>query len=272
MDHKTRDILVVLVLMLVMVGLFVWYLLARPYATLPVGQTGTSTPATSTVVLPIPKDVPQHLTESGTYYDIDLEYPSVTPLTQSASASADASAIATMKAYDESTTATFKKDTDITDITPQIAEDQGLNQYNKYELSSTYQTFTSPFSVSYVFNVTEDTLGAHPNSNFQTFTFRATDGAVINLADLFNSGTNYLGTLSTLTRAALTKQMGSNSNPSFIDPGTTPDANNFSNFAIDGNDLVIFFAPYAVGPYSSGPQTVRIPLSELSSVLKSSYQ
>lgn len=271
MNHKTRDILFVLLLVLVMIGLLVWYLFARSHVALPMGPTATSTQSTAN----IPQstgDVPQHLTDSGQYYEADMEYPSVTPLATSANAAANAAAIATMKTYAAATIATFKKDTDVSDITPQVAADQGLNAYNKYELSSTYQTYTSPFSVSYVFNVTEDTLGAHPNSNFQTFTFRGTDGANIQLADLFNSGTNYLETLSTLTRAALTRQQGADADPTFINPGTTADTNNFSDFAVDGSNLVIFFAPYAVAPYSSGPQTVRIPLSELSSVLKSSYQ
>jgi hypothetical protein len=270
MSHKTRDIIFGLVLILVMVGLLVWYLLARPHAALPVGNVATSTPS-STVSIANVSTPPQHITESGTYYDADLEYPAVTPLAKSAGASADAAAIATIKAYDESTIATFKKDSDVADITPQVAADEGLGGDNKYELSSTYQTYTSPFSVTYVFTVVEDTLGAHPNSYYQTFTFRATDGTQLQLSDLFNTGTSYLNTLSTLTRASLTTKEGSSS-ASFIDPGTTPVATNFASFAIDGNDLVIFFAPYTVAPYSSGPQTVHIPLTELSSVLKSSYQ
>jgi hypothetical protein len=272
MDHKTRDILFVLVLILAMVGLLVWYLLARPSASLPVGTIATSTVTGAVSVTSQPAAPASHLKETGQYYDADLEYPSDTPLAQSAGAEANAAAIASIKTYDENTLATFEKDSDVADITPQVAADEGLGGENKYELTSKYKLYTSPATVSYAFTVVEDTLGAHPNSYFKTFTFDAKSGTSLALSDIFVSGTPYLNTLSALTRAALIEQLGSSSNASFIDPGTTPDATNFQSFVFDGSDLVIFFAPYQVGPYSSGPQIVRIPLSKLKDILKPAYQ
>ena len=271
MRSKTPYILLIIVLILVIIGLVGWYFLARPKTPVPASPTSTTTAPVANS-LPITDVAPLHITDSGTYYTADLEYPPTTPLAQSVGASADAAAVATMKAYDENAIATFKKDSDIADITPQAAQDEGLNSYNKYSLTSTYKVYTSPTSVSYVFTISEDTLGAHPNSSFQTFTFRAKDGVSISLANLFDSGTNYLSSLSILSRTALTKQLGSGSSPSFIDPGTTADANNFSNFAIDGSNLLIFIPPYAVEPYSSGSQTVSIPLTQLSNVLQAAYQ
>jgi hypothetical protein len=271
MDHKTRDILLVLVLILAMVGLLVWYLLGRPKAALPVGSAATSTQQAS-IPASSAHDVPQHLTESAQYDEADLEYPSVTPLAQTAGAAADAAAIATMKTYNENSLATFKKDSGVADITPQVAEDEGLGGENKFDLSSTYQVYTSQSTVSYVFTISEDTLGAHPNSYFKTFTFDAKTGANLQLSDLFNSGVNYLDPLSTITRSALTTQQGSDADPTFINPGTTPVATNFQNFAIDGSNLVIYFPPYQAAPYSSGPQIVHIPLSQLVGVLKSTYE
>ena len=56
-----------------------------------------------------------------------------------------------------------------------------------------------------------------------------------------------------------------------INMGTTPEEVSFENFYFDGNDLVILFAPYQVAAYAAGPQTLRIPLSELASILKPEY-
>ena len=271
MRSKTPYILLIILLVLIIIGLVGWYFLARPKSPLDTGATATSTGTSSAMSAFVPP-TPLHLTDSGQYYTADLEYPPSTPLSLSANVSADAAAVATMKAYAANAIATFKKNSDLANITPQAAADEGLNAYNKYSITSTYQLFTSRSTVSYVFLVTEDTLGAHPNSNFQTFTFDAKSGTNLQLADLFVSGSAYLSKLSTLTRAALTNQQGNAADPTFIDPGTTADANNFSSFAINGSNLVIFFAPYAVAPYSSGPQTARIPLSELNSVLQPAYK
>ena len=65
--------------------------------------------------------------------------------------------------------------------------------------------------------------------------------------------------------------IGQGADASFINPGTTPDATNFQNFFFDNNNLIILFAPYAVAPYSSGPQTLPIPAAQLSTILKSQY-
>ncbi|MDR3547817.1 MAG: DUF3298 domain-containing protein [Candidatus Pacebacteria bacterium] len=268
MDHKTRDILFILVIILIATGLLVWYLLARSKAPLTQSPVGTSTPVTTQAVPPAPA---LHMTDSGQYYDADLEYPSATPLTISAGAAANAAAVALMKAYATTAIATFKKNSDIADITPQVAEDQGLGGGNKYELSSTYKLYTSPVTISYVYTFYEDTLGAHPNANFQTFTFNSKNGSLLQISDLFKPGSSYLDTLSKLARAALTEQQGTSADASFIDPGTTPDAANFQAFALDDSDLVIYFSPYQVAPYALGPQTVRIPLDQLSSILNPDY-
>jgi hypothetical protein len=61
----------------------------------------------------------------------------------------------------------------------------------------------------------------------------------------------------------LTKQLGSNADPIFINAGTTATSSNFSSFAIDGSNLVLIFPPYKVAPGALGAQTLRIPLSQL---------
>ncbi len=276
MTNTVKSLIFVIFLLILMIGGLVWYFVAKPSPSLPTVATSTSptTPANvpQTPTAPLPAAQALHIIESGKYYDIDMQYPSHTPLSVSAGTAADTSAIDILKAFTRDTIAQFKKDGDFANLTPQAIQGMGLDSGQKYSLSDGYKTYTSPGTVSYVFTIDEDTLGAHPNSIFKTFTFNDKTGQNLALADLFNPGTDYLGTLSTIARASLSKQLGPADPNDFINTGTAPTNANFQNFALDGTNLVLLFPPYQVAPYSSGPQTVRIPLSQLSSVLRSNYQ
>jgi len=54
--------------------------------------------------------------------------------------------------------------------------------------------------------------------------------------------------------------------------GTTPDADNFQNWYVEGTTLVLLFPPYQVGPYSLGVVSVPIPLSELGTNLNPDFK
>jgi hypothetical protein len=57
-----------------------------------------------------------------------------------------------------------------------------------------------------------------------------------------------------------------------LSAGTTPEEKNFANFFLDNQEFVLLFPPYQVAPYAAGPQTLRIPLPELSNILKQEYR
>jgi hypothetical protein len=189
----------------------------------------------------------------------------------SASASADATAVNAMEAWVNITAAQFKDENQLENLSAEDIQTQGLGPDKKYVQSMGYDTYRSAHTLSYLFNIYEDTLGAHPNGYYHSFIFDSATGAQLQLSDLFTPGSKYLDALSTATRASLYASLGDNAIPEFVDPGTTADASNFQFFAVDGSDLVIFFPPYAVGPYSIGPQTVRIPLLQLTKILKPAY-
>ncbi len=269
MSIQTKNLIFAGFLLLVMIGLLSWYLIEHPRPTLP--TVATSTPAVTTgsdlnkSVVP-----PAHLIEHGQYYDADLQYPSATTLTD---ASLNTSAVQLMRTFAENTLASFKQDNSLASITPQDAQVQGLDQNRKYSLTSEYKTYYGTHSMSYALSIYEDSLGAHPNTFFHTFTFDGASGKNLTLADIFNPGSDYLQELSVLARNSLIAQQGSGADPTlFINPGTSPDAANFANFVIDDHNLVLLFAPYQVAAYALGPQTVVIPLSKLSSILKPIYQ
>ena len=207
-------------------------------------------------------------TEHGPYYDIAANYPTTTPLLASVGASQNAAAIALMRSFIGSTIEEFKAGGNPASSTP-AAEVQGRRE----ALQINYLISSSPRTVSYIFTVYENTLGAHENIFFHTFTFDTKTGVLLLLADLFAPHAPYLDTLSSISRARLPGIIGREyADTAFITNGTTPEDKNFANFFVDNSMLTFLFPPYQVGPYAAGPQTLSIPLSTVKDILKPEYR
>ncbi len=248
------------IVILVILGGIISYFMMRP------------APAKVPGTVEIPTLSGSAYSEHAAYYDIAANYATSTPLLENAGVAADAAATVLMRKFVASTIAQFKTDGNFANLTPEDIQTTGFSANRKETLQITYLIASSPQTVSYIFTTYEDTLGAHGNMFFHTFTFDAATGKELSLADLFTPGSAYLGTLSTLARAKLPAIIGQDASARMLDSGTTPDAQNFENFFLDNQQLVILFAPYAVAPYAAGPQTLRIPMGELSGILKPEYR
>jgi len=207
-------------------------------------------------------------TEHAQYYDIAANYATSTPL----SGNANTAAIALMQSFVADTIAQFKADGKFGSLTSEDITMMGFDKGRKETLNIVYLISSLPRTVSYIFTIYEDTLGAHGNTSFHTFTFDTASGVPLSLADLFLPGTDYLGKLSALARERLPGVIGQYGDAAMIASGTAPEDKNFENFFFDGNNLIILFSPYQVAAYAAGPQTLRIPLSELSTILKPAYR
>ena len=210
--------------------------------------------------------------EHAAYYDIVANYATTTPLRTSVSAPADRAAVALMQRFVSDTIVQFKTDGKFDRLTPTDVQVMGFDKGRKETLQIAYLISSSAHTVSYIFTIYEDTLGAHGNAFFHTFTFDTTTGAPLSLTDVFLPGADYLGTLSVLSRAKLPDLIDAPVNASMLAEGTQPADKNFAAYFLDNRDFVVLFAPYAVAPYSAGPQTLRIPLSDLASILKPEYR
>lgn len=255
-----KDTIIGIVIILIILAGIIFYAATKPLPAKAPGTTDVSGLSGTTYV------------EHAAYYDIAVNYASSTPLLAKVSAAADASAVALMKNFVSGTIAQFKTDGNFANLTAEDIKIMGLGKDRKEKLQIAYLIASSPHTVSYIFTVYEDTLGAHGNTFFHTFTFDTTTGALVTLADIFTPDSNYLAKLSAISRAKLPSVIGDGADVKFIEGGTTSDEKNFANFFFDNKDFVILFDPYAVAPYSFGPQTLRIPLSELSSILKPEYR
>lgn len=238
------------------VVLFAFALYLVPYRAV----APTTIPATPTT-LPASK-----YTESTAYYTLAVNYPTTTPL----AASANQAAITAMKAYVAGEIASFKEQGNFAHLTKNDVQMMGYDKGRQESLQILYLEGSGPQTISYIFTEYLDTMGAHPNTFFKTFTFDKTTGKLLSLSDVFTGA--YLAKLSSSASAAITENMGADAVPDMIAAGTKPDVANFANWFFDNADFVVLFPPYAVAPYSSGPQTARIPVVQLDSVLQAKYR
>jgi len=273
LQHKHWALICIAILVAAFVVLVIWYSFGSQTVMAPDRGNATSTPSAATTS----PAAPAHITDHATYYDIDLTYPSVTPLT-SVSVAANARAVATMQAAMQSTADQFIKDGNFAHLTHDDVQMMGLDQ-RKEDLSSEYKTYTGSRTVSYVFEIYEDTLGAHPNAFYRTFTFDTKTGAALDLSDLFTPGLNYLGTLSAIASQQLPAILAEREQVSvsevdtdYMHSGISPEPDSFQSWYIKGGVLTIVFPPYQVGPYALGTIELPIPLSKVSASLKSDYR
>ena len=237
-------IVVMVVLIALAIGYFVRPIPAKAPTPAPAAGAGISLP-------------PLQYVANTDEYDIIANYASSTPLLASVGIVADASAVSSMRDFAAATIAEFKT---------------GVDPARKGSLKIMYLISSSKQTISYIFTTYQDTGGAHGNTFFRTFTYDTKTGAELSIADIFKSGTDYLNKLSSISRAKLPKIIGAGFDQSMMMNGTAPDTKNFQNFFVDNNNLDLLFAPYDVAPYSAGPQTLAIPLADLSDILKPEYK
>jgi hypothetical protein len=255
----SRDAIIGIIALIVIIIVLAWFAVMHPPMPAPAGDT--SGMGTSTATGPL------HTIAHGEFYDVDLQYPSSTLLAVSAGNTADTNAVAVMKAYNESLIPEFEQT--FTGISGDYLTH--LQQENlKGSLTTEYSVYESAHTVSYVFQIFSDTLGAHPNTTYKTFTFDTATGKLLDIKELFAPGANYLSTLHDLAATKLPGQIAAAEqvdvaqiDAGMLDAGITPTDANFSNFYFDGSNFVLLFPPYQVGPYVLGLVTLSVPSSEV---------
>ncbi|MDB5245086.1 MAG: Immunogenic protein precursor [Parcubacteria group bacterium] len=267
LKHKHLAVISAGALIAIFLGLAVWYMASHPAPVAIAPGVATTTPTE-----PAPTD--KTIIDLQKYYEIRAKYPLSVP-TQDGGAYAQR----TMEKWVTDQIATFKSESKLDSLTPEDIKMQGLDQGQMYALTIAYKTHTGSATISYDYEIYANTLGAHPNTYYHTFTFDKQSGTLLELTDLFNNETDVSGMLGVRTRADLPKIIAKLENTSVsevdtdsIDYGT--DANtmsNFENFYIENGNLVIVFAPYQVGPYALGTVLDPIPLSSLKDSLNSKY-
>ncbi len=120
--------------------------------------------------------------------------------------------------------------------------------------------------ISIRFNIQGYLAGmAHPYHYHKTLNFDVEKGEALELADLFEPNSDYLTLFANYAAETLKKRLPNNED--MIAEGTQPKADNYKNWNIQPNGILITFDEYKVAPYVYGAQTVLIPFSILTDVL-----
>jgi hypothetical protein len=207
---------------------------------------------------------------SSEFFDIRAQYPDKTDLPRGLS---DDATLA-METWLRTTVDGFIAEGNFDELTEEDKEIIGFASGRKYALDITYKKFESPRTVSYVYTVYTDTLGAHPNGYFYIFMFDTRTGARLTLGDILEG--DWLAYVSAESKAQITahlrEMMGGEGEASLFEEGLLPREGNFLNAYIDTDAIVILFDPYQVAAYAAGPQEVRIPLSKVRGMLRADYR
>jgi len=148
----------------------------------------------------------------------------------------------------------------------QLANPPGTPDPNFYPsfMQATYQvTNGTDGLLSVLYTVADYWSGAaHPNQYARVLNYNLIIGQEIVLADLFLPGTNYLQVISDYCVTDLKKR-----DRLMFDAGAQPQTDNYQNWNITPQGLLISFDPYQVAPYAMGPSTVTIPYGYLNHFL-----
>ncbi len=148
----------------------------------------------------------------------------------------------------------------------QLANQPGTPDPNFYPsfMEATYQvTNGTDGLLSILYTVADYWSGAaHPNQYARVLNFNLIVGQEIALADLFLPGSNFLQVISDYCVADLKNQ-----DRLMFEAGALPTTDNYQNWNITPQGLLISFDPYQVGPYAMGPSSVTIPYTDLKQIL-----
>lgn len=136
----------------------------------------------------------------------------------------------------------------------------------KSGLNVTYKlAFKTKKALSVLFNISIYHRGAaHPSNTVVVLNF--IDGHLLSLSDLFRPEVDYLKPISNFCSQKITKK--NESDKKWIEEGTKPTSENYKIWSFSTEGINIIFDTYQVAAYVYGPQTVKIPLSQISSLLK----
>lgn len=209
------------------------------------------------------------ISKTTDFVDIDVTYPTSTSLSGEAGIRAKES----IKKFIVDRTDAFLNMV-YTEMLTEQEKARLLESNRKYAMGIDYNAYTSTKYISYVFNIYEDTGGAHPNSYYATLNFNK-NGEKVELADLFKNDARYLDRLSDLSYNFIikeaTKRFESTLDDDQIDwirMGTAPTPETLQFYYVNGENLVLIFPPYQVSAYAAGTFEAKIPLSKISDILK----
>jgi hypothetical protein len=146
------------------------------------------------------------------------------------------------------------------------AQTQPISGYAGSSYDQQYKLYSPPGNlISLRFNIMIYIEGsAHPGTHSRTVTYDLEAGQDLKLEQLFLPGSDYLTRIANYCIAQLkTRNIGFEA----FATGAQPLPENYGNWNITAEGLLITFDEYQVAAYAAGPQEVIVPYAELQSVI-----
>jgi len=105
--------------------------------------------------------------------------------------------------------------------------------------------------------------GAHPGSYYWSTNFDFTTGQELALSDLFAPGSAYLERISENCIQQLVEKLEFE----IWEEGAAPSEENYQDWALTSQGLLIILDEYQVAPYAAGPQQVIVPYDILVDII-----
>jgi hypothetical protein len=136
---------------------------------------------------------------------------------------------------------------------------------NSFDLKYVLVSPPGSYIYSLQFKISEYLAGAaHPSNYTVVFNYNINQGQEISLDQLFTPGANYLQPISDYCKSELGKRaIGFDARQHGAD--AAPE--NYRNWNISADGLVITFDEYQVAPYAAGPQVVVVPYGILKEII-----
>ena len=141
---------------------------------------------------------------------------------------------------------------------------EGMKYYLYIEY---FSTTLNKDIISFKFNTSDFTGGAHGNQGVVCFTYNIKEKKKLELSDFFNNE-SYLQTISDYAVADLLN--GQYAEETWVKEGAGPKIENYDRFIVTENTFIFFFPPYQVAPYAAGEQQTIILFSSLKDILNPS--
>lgn len=143
-------------------------------------------------------------------------------------------------------------------------KDLKLYEYTFDIFFNTYEGENGKY-IAFVFYISMDTGLAHPNSYIWSVVYDIKKKEIINIESLVKKYSNFLVNISEFSYNILSQdaKIKSSGAIDMLKKGTRPTKENFRNFVIDKDKLIIFFEKYQVAPYVLGEFKVEIPVKDI---------
>jgi hypothetical protein len=197
--------------------------------------------------------------DNSKYLKIDIKYPAFENKTTSK----------VIKDFVDNQLEIFKKESSYETLS-QDEKDRMDENGSQYEFLITYKTYRTENTASVVFSIYNYNGGAHGGLIIRSLNFKSNDN-LFTIGDIFQPESNYLETLSKISRTKLKEKLAENLG-SWGDDGTAPITSNFETFYLTPGKLNIVFQPYQVAPWASGTPEISIDIkNELGGITNKNF-